>query len=84
MGEREYWGRGYGRDVLQTLLHHLFNTLNIEHVQGETWSGNHQAIRFYEKAGFVHEGRLRRNEFVNGQYYDTILMGILKEEYQQQ
>ncbi|MFZ0368548.1 MAG: GNAT family protein [Halobacillus sp.] len=82
MGERDYWGRGYGKDIIYTLLNHLFYTLNLERVQLDTWSGNHQALRLYEKAGFQLEGRLRRNEFVQGSYYDTILMGILKSEFE--
>lgn len=81
IGEREYWGKGYGFDILKTMLKHLFQTLNLERVQLDTWSGNTQAIRLYEKAGFQPEGRLRRNEFVEGAYYDTILMGILRSEF---
>ncbi|UOR10362.1 GNAT family N-acetyltransferase [Halobacillus amylolyticus] len=81
IGEREYWGKGYGQDIIQTLLHHLFYTLNIHRVQLDTWSGNTQAIRLYEKAGFQHEGQLRKNEYVNGAYYDTVLMGLLREEF---
>jgi len=82
IGERDYWGRGYGKDIIYTLLNHLFYTLNLERVQLDTWSGNHQALRLYEKAGFQREGRLRRNEFVQGSYYDTILMGILRSEFE--
>ncbi|ARI78875.1 GNAT family N-acetyltransferase [Halobacillus mangrovi] len=81
IGEREYWGKGYGKDILYTLLDHLFLTLNMRRVQLDTWSGNTQAVRLYEKVGFQTEGRLRENEYVQGQYYDTMLMGVLKEEY---
>lgn len=82
IGERAYWGQGYGSDVLSTLLKHLFNTLNLERVQMDTWSGNTQALRLYEKAGFVEEGRLRKNEFVQGSYYDTVLLGMLRSEFE--
>lgn len=81
IGEREYWGQGYGHDILYTLLKHLFHTLNLERVQLDTWSGNSQALRLYEKAGFKVEGRLRKNEYVQGNHYDTILMGILRSEF---
>ena len=81
IGEKDYWGRGYGKDIIQTLLHFLFNTLNLERVQLDTWSGNTQAVRCYEKCGFSIEGRLRSNEYVNGTYYDTIIMGILRENF---
>ncbi|KGX84311.1 GNAT family N-acetyltransferase [Pontibacillus marinus] len=82
IGEKEYWGRGYGQDIIQTLVNHLFNDLNLKRIQLDTWSGNNQAIRLYEKCGFQVEGRLRQNEFVNGTYYDTVLMGLLQEDVQ--
>nr|WP_267901880.1 GNAT family protein [Brevibacillus parabrevis] len=63
------------------MLRFLFLRLNLNRVQLDTWSGNTRAIRAYEKCGFVVEGRLRQNEYVNGQYYDTIMMGILREEF---
>ncbi|SFK37192.1 Protein N-acetyltransferase, RimJ/RimL family [Halobacillus dabanensis] len=81
IGEREYWGQGYGHDILNTLLKHLFYTLNLERVQLDTWSGNSQALRLYEKVGFRVEGRLRKNEYVQGAHYDTVLMGILRSEF---
>lgn len=84
IGERDYWGKGYGKDIILTLLNHLFYTLNIQRVQLGTWSGNTQAVKLYEKCGFQIEGRLRKNEFVQGEYYDTVLMGILKEEFENQ
>ncbi len=40
-----------------------------------------RAIRGYEKAGFLHEGRLRQSEFKDGRYIDTLVMSILKEEF---
>jgi len=80
IGEKEYWGRGYGQDIVETLVNHLFNDLNLNRIELDTWSGNQRAVRLYEKCGFQVEGRLRQNEFVNGTYYDTVLMGLLRED----
>ncbi|MED4780463.1 GNAT family protein [Brevibacillus choshinensis] len=79
--DKGYWSKGYGTDTLQVLLRFLFNRLNLNRVQLDTWSGNARAIRAYEKCGFVVEGRLRQNEYVDGQYYDTIMMGLLREDF---
>lgn len=79
--DKNYWSKGYGTDTLQVLLRFLFLKLNLNRVQLDTWSGNTRAIRAYEKCGFVLEGRLRQNEYVDGQYYDTIVMGLLREEF---
>ncbi|MGG1664447.1 GNAT family N-acetyltransferase [Brevibacillus sp. NRS-1366] len=78
---KEYWSKGYGTDTLHALLRFLFLKLNLNRVQLDTWSGNVRAIRAYEKCGFILEGRLRQNEYVDGTYYDTIMMGVLREDY---
>lgn len=83
IGDKDYRNHGYGTDALRTLIRYLFNTMNLERIQLDTWSGNERAIRSYEKCGFVLEGRLRRNDFIDGKYYDTIIMGLLKEEFKE-
>ena len=81
IGEKAYWGGGYGRAAFALLLRHLFDDLHMQRVGLDTWSGNERAIRSYRAAGFREEGRRRRAQIVNGQYYDTVLMGILREEF---
>ena len=56
--------------------------LGYQRVELDTWSGNERAIRSYQACGFQIEGRLRRGELVDGTYYDTILMGLLREEWE--
>ncbi|PKR85401.1 GNAT family N-acetyltransferase [Heyndrickxia camelliae] len=82
IGNKEYWNNGYGSDALKTLIHYLFQTMNLNRVQLDTWSGNERAIRSYQKCGFVIEGRLRNNSYADGKYYDTVVLGLLKEEFQ--
>jgi len=38
-------------------------------------------VRSYRAVGFREEGRLRRAQVVDGRYYDTVLMGLLREEF---
>jgi RimJ/RimL family protein N-acetyltransferase len=44
---------------------------------------NPRAIRSYEKAGFVHEGRMRQAEFKDGEYFDVFLMSVLRSEWKE-
>jgi hypothetical protein len=39
------------------------------------------AIRAYQKCGFVVEGREREAAFVDGDWYDDVMMAILDQEY---
>ena len=84
IGEKDYWGKGYGTDAVMTLLNYLFNELQLHRVWLGTESYNLRAQRCYEKCGFVKEGVDRESRFVDGQYNDRISMGILSREFNQQ
>lgn len=81
IGNRDYWGRGYGSDAVALLLEFAFDQLNLHRVSLHVYDYNTRAIRAYERRGFVHEGRLRQAGFREGRYYDILVMGILDEEY---
>ena len=42
---------------------------------------NEGSIRLHQKIGFKQEGRIRRNIYLNGKFYDDMLWGLLKEEF---
>ena len=80
IGARDYWGRGYGADAVQTLTNWAFDTLNLNRVFLRVFADNARAIRCYEKVGYQHEGRLRQHNFNNGAYRDVLLMGLLRSD----
>ncbi|MSP21498.1 MAG: N-acetyltransferase [Dehalococcoidia bacterium] len=43
---------------------------------------NPRAIRCYEKVGFTIEGRMRDHRHAAGRYHDTLLMGLLRDEFE--
>src|SRR5690242_17816534 len=59
IGDKAYWGRGYGTDALRLLLDYAFRLRNIRRVYLSVNSTNERAIRAYRRCGFVEEGRLR-------------------------
>ena len=82
IGDREYWGRGYGRETVRLLLDYAFRYRNIHRVFLTVHSRNERAIRSYRANGFVEEGRLRQHVWSDGAYLDLVLMGILVDEWQ--
>ncbi len=74
-------GKGYGTDAVQLLLEFAFKDLNMHRVFLHVFSSNSTAIRAYEKAGFKREGILRAAAYINGEYVDVLVMGILQNEY---
>ncbi|MER3398817.1 MAG: N-acetyltransferase [Chloroflexota bacterium] len=82
LGEKAYWGQGFGTDATRTMLRFAFEELNLHRVELEVFDFNPRAMRSYEKAGFRHEGTRRQALFRHGRYHDVHLMAILQSEYQ--
>ena len=81
IGEKAYWGRGYGTDAICTMLDWAFGYLNLNRVSLTVYEYNERAIRCYEKSGFRHEGGMRQARYLDGKYYDELMMGILRNEF---
>ncbi|MBP7686890.1 MAG: GNAT family N-acetyltransferase [Thermoflexales bacterium] len=81
IGDRAYWGKGYGTDAMRVLLRYAFTELNLSRLSLNVFSYNQRAIRSYEKAGFVVEGRQRQALQRDGQYHDLIFMGVLRDDW---
>ena len=81
IGEKEYWSKGYGTDAIVTMLRFGFDEMNLNRVQLSVHDGNDRAKACYRKCGFVEEGRLRQDRFTRGRYIDTVIMGVLRDEF---
>ena len=82
IGNKDYWGKGYGQEVLKLLLDFGFNILNLHNISLKVYSFNQQAIKCYKKAGFKEAGRIREAKLISGKAYDEIFMDILDTEYE--
>jgi len=83
IGEREYWGKGYGSDMMKLCLQYAFTELNLHRVSLGVHEYNPRALRSYEKAGFQLEGRTRKDVLRDGRRSDSLWMGILRDEWLQ-
>ena len=81
IGDSNYRCNGYGREALNLLLDYGFNYLNLDNIYLEVISFNEIAINCYKNVGFRETYKCRKNYFLNGKYYDTIYMKILKSEF---
>ena len=82
IGDKRFWNQGYGSEAMRLMLRHAFHTLNLNRVSLQVYADNPRAIRAYEKVGFVHEGRLRQARYYDGEYFDVLLMSVLRSEWQ--
>jgi RimJ/RimL family protein N-acetyltransferase len=75
---RDARGRGIGTAAITQLVEFGFVRCNLRRIHLQAIASNTGAIRAYEKAGFVVEGRQREHAWVRGAYEDIVLMGILR------
>jgi len=81
LGVKAEWGKGYGTEATGLLVRYAFETLNLNRVWLHVFEDNARGLRSYEKVGFKREGLLRQDNFREGRYGNTVVMGLLREEW---
>lgn len=77
IGDRNYWGKGYGSEAVRALVGYIFGNTDLTRVYLNTLKWNERAQRSFEKAGFQPCGRDRRDG------YDFVVMEVLREDVAQ-
>jgi len=81
IGEKEYWGKGYGTDAKMYLLCYIFHTLNLHRVGSSVIEFNERSLNYSLHCGYQIEGRKRQHIFRKGKYWDLIDLGLLYEDW---
>ncbi|MDZ5810788.1 GNAT family protein [Halorubrum sp. AD140] len=85
-GELGYWicpeeqGQGYATESKKLALKYAFDERGLQKVVARAFEGNAAPRRVLDKLGFKEEGYLRDHYFVNGEYIDTYLFGLLADD----
>ncbi len=69
---------------MRLIVQYGFIELNLRRITVGLHSYNPRALKSYEKVGFKMEGRVRGEGLRDGQRYDGLYMGILREEWMAQ
>ena len=81
IGNPKYRGKGIGTEVLELMFRYGFHYLGMERIWSGAVSCNHISIRNNEKFGMKVEGIQRKTVFRNGQYYDSVMLAMLRDEF---
>jgi [ribosomal protein S5]-alanine N-acetyltransferase len=82
LGDKRVWNRGLGTECAKLMVVYGFEKLNLNKMWLGVNAENAGGVRAYQKAGFVHEGVLRQEQYRNFRYYDAIRMSLLRSEYE--
>lgn len=74
-------GKGIGREATKKLLQLAFDKWKMKRVYLNVLSDNAQAIRLYERCGFVYEGEFLQHLYIHGKYQNLRWYRMIKEEY---
>lgn len=71
----EYRNQGIGSKLIEKAIEHSVKKNGIEKVELEVFESNANAIKLYEKFGFVYEGKRIRSRKLDGVYDNLLMMG---------
>ena len=78
IGNKEYWGKGYGTDIVKTLLKHLFEDLKLERVYLHTLAWNYRAQSSFSKSGILVILAVWRG------FHDILLMEVNRNSWEEE
>ncbi|EEO1837033.1 spermidine N1-acetyltransferase [Listeria monocytogenes] len=79
----KFQGHGYAVSATKLAMKYAFHLLNLHKLYLVVDKVNEKAIHVYEKVGFIREGELIDEFFVDGTYHDAIRMCIFQHQYQE-
>ncbi len=74
---REFWGNGYASEALKCIIDHCFNTLEFGRLEADVDPANTGSLRLLERNGFEREGYFRKRWFVRGEWFDSVMFGLI-------
>jgi len=83
IGEKSYWGKGYGILCVKLLLDYGFEKLDMDKIYVTTEKTNIGACKLYESMNFKKEGELRKQVYSlkDKKNVDLFFYGILRSEH---
>ncbi len=79
IGEKKYWGKGFGTDSIRILVDFALKKLRLSRIWLNVYIYNHRAIKAYGKCNFKQIKILKNNHLYNGRYWDTLIMEYMEK-----
>lgn len=84
LGDKDIRGKGYGVDTIMTVMRYAFDELHLERLDGSMIEYNQVSLNIYlKRCGWKEEGRQRNWYFRKGRYWDRIIVGVTRQDYQE-
>ena len=84
IGEKSYWGKGYGLEVFVAVTDYLFREMHVRKVTAGTVAGNKGMLRIMKRAGMKEDGRRIRHVIFDGQEFDVVHAALFRDDWMSQ
>ena len=80
IGDKRYWGKGYGSEAINIMAHICYNKLKVRKITAGCFANNTGMIKAFINNGFKIEGVLKNQLKYKKKYVDHILFGCFIED----
>ena len=81
IGDKDYWGKGYGTDSMMVLLSFAFLSLSLRKICASVLAFNKRSLGHVLKCGFRKEGVREKQIYKNGHYEDEVLIAVFRKNW---
>ena len=76
-----YWHQGYASEAARAMGNFGFTELGLHRIWASCLAKNVGSARLLDKLGMRREGQLRQKHWFKGRWWDTLLYGLLEDEW---
>ncbi|MDX1555612.1 MAG: GNAT family N-acetyltransferase [Xanthomonadales bacterium] len=77
--KRSSWGQGFASEALGRVIDYCFEDLDMVRLEADADPENHASLKLLERHGFEREGYFRKRWFMRDEWFDSVMLGLLKE-----
>jgi ribosomal-protein-alanine N-acetyltransferase len=77
----QYWGNGYALEAINRVIEFIFKCTQINRIEAIVHTDNNRSLSVLERLGFHREGILREYVKWEGEYWDMVLLTMLKRDW---
>jgi RimJ/RimL family protein N-acetyltransferase len=81
IGDKSVWGKGLGGEMMKLRTEYAFTQLPLRKLKSAYIDGNTASARAQAAAGYREVGRWHVDRFVNGEWRDTVLTEVLRDDW---
>lgn len=81
IGSKKQQGRGFGFDILMSLMKYSFEELGLERLDTTIIENNDSSVKLFQKCGWKKEGEKNKAYWRRNKFWSQLIYGITKADY---